>query len=230
VVEKPQGASGAVGQMLGAHDQMPSLVHFAAHRTAPDSSELPSGAPVTDVVQYASEQPQSCWQAVVRFLSENPHGAGGAVGLGIAELEDVGLTVGLVDVQLLGRVGQIPTVEQSCAHCVAFNELAEHATSSAASGWLHCDRQYVVQLGVSELEKPQGAAGGVSGGHAAGSWAVTLTRLHAVSHVVATVMLAVAQKARHGCVKVLFSPHGAATAGGGEHGAGGWGVIRSLVQ
>jgi hypothetical protein len=77
-----------------------------------------------------------------------------------------------------------------------------------------------VQLGVSEVEKPQGAAGGVSVRHAAGLWAVMLTRLHAVPHCAEAVMLAVAQKARHGCVNVLFNPHGAATAGGGEHGAG----------
>ncbi len=97
---------------------MPSSLHFAAHRTAPDSSELPSGAPVTDVVHRASVQPQSCWQAAVTFLSENPHGAGGAVGLGMTELDDIELDVGLAElelvvVQLLGKVGQIPTVEHS---------------------------------------------------------------------------------------------------------------------
>ena len=63
VDEKPQGASGAVGQSEGAQDQMPSAVHFGAQRSAPVPSELPSGAPVTDVVHRASVQSQSCQQA-----------------------------------------------------------------------------------------------------------------------------------------------------------------------
>ena len=116
---KPQGASGAVGQSEGAQDQMPSVVHFAAQSSAPVRSELPSGAPVTDVVHRASVQSQSCQQAVVKFVVENPQGAGGAVGLGIAELDDDELDVGLAElelvvvvVQLLGNVGQIPT----CVH------------------------------------------------------------------------------------------------------------------
>jgi hypothetical protein len=117
VDEKPQGAAGAVGHSEGAQDQMPSAVHVGAQSCAPVRSELPSGAPVTDVVQRASVQAQCCQQAVVRFLVENPQGAGGAVGLGIAELDDEELDVGLAElelevVQFLGNVGQIPT----CVH------------------------------------------------------------------------------------------------------------------
>jgi hypothetical protein len=121
VVEKPQGASGLVGQSEGAHDQMPSLAHVAAQRSAPVPSELPSGSPVTDVVQRVSVQLQSCQQAVVKFVVENPQGAGGAVGLGMAELDDEELDVGLAElelvvVQFLGNVGQIPACVHSCPH------------------------------------------------------------------------------------------------------------------
>jgi hypothetical protein len=59
VVEKPQGASGAVGQSEGAHDHMPSVAHFAAHRSAAVPSALPTGAPVSDTAHWGSAQPQS---------------------------------------------------------------------------------------------------------------------------------------------------------------------------
>jgi hypothetical protein len=62
-----------------------------------------------------------------------------------------------------------------------FNAPTEQDTSSAASG-LQLDRQWFVQLGVSVVEKPQGAAGGTAVGHVAGLCAVMLTRLHAVPH------------------------------------------------
>lgn len=139
VVEIPHGASGSVGHSDGAHDQMPSVAHLSAQRTAPEMSVLPSGAPATDIVHSASVQSQSCQHAVVRFVVEKPQGAGGAVGLGMAELVDEELEV-VVVVQFLGRVGHMPTWVHSDVHCVVFSAPATQLTSSAASG-LHCDWQ-----------------------------------------------------------------------------------------